>query len=240
MNCEQFKEQICVEPNAGREDLLAHERACVSCAAWAERARRAEVLIRKAVHLNVGERPTALQRGAYAQSVAARRMERMGSLAAALVAGLAIWFAGAAERPASTEELTSEILAHWDHEAAALLVIDESVSAPLLAAVLGDAAHIDLAALDRAAIGPVTYAKKCIVAGQWMSHLVVQSASGPISIMLVPEQRLDAAVPLAAGARGIGGTVVPKGDAAIAILGDQNALTATLTDEIAASIEISG
>ena len=52
MNCEQFTEQMCIDPATTEPALLAHERECASCAAFAARARAAEKLIHAALRLD--------------------------------------------------------------------------------------------------------------------------------------------------------------------------------------------
>jgi len=226
MDCEAFREKICIDPVSMDADVQAHESECSPCAAYATRARRAEVLLQKALRFDVAK----------ASAQPARRPAMYGSLAAAVVAGLAFWFGLSVDRAAPTDELVTEILAHMDHEPQAVFTTVSIAESNLNQVLAGDAT-IDLAALA-AQIGPVTYAKKCPVAGQWMSHLVVQSDNGPITVMLIPEQAVDGIVPLELDEQGLGGSIVPAGRGSIAVLGEDDVADVQTARQVANTVEI--
>jgi len=231
MNCEQFIEQICIDPNSTEPALQEHQRDCVSCAAYAARARKAESLIHAALQLDTAH-------------IAGRpgrpgRLTRWSSLAAAIVAGFAVRFGLGIGRSASTGELVAEVLVHWDHEPAALTRSAAAVSPDALEQVLAGEAAIDLEALSLAGAGPLTYAKKCIVAGQWMAHLVVQSGDGPVTIMLIPQHAVGAIVPLELAERGLGGSLFPSGAGAVAVFGADGAASGPVAQRIAAAVDLS-
>ena len=228
MDCEQFIEQICTDPSQLSAAQRSHVRECPSCAAYAQRAHAAETLIRAALLIDPSRR-----------SAAPRRVSAWGSLAAAVVAGFAVWFGLAAERPAPAGELRDAVLAHWDHEPDALRAGAGAISPGSLEEVLAGEATIDLVALEQAAIGPVTYANKCIVAGQWMSHLVVQSGDGPVQILLIPQQSVESIVPLVLAERRLDGGIFPSGAGAVAVFGEGDAANAAVARSIAATIDIS-
>jgi hypothetical protein len=228
MDCETFREQICIDPAGTAADLSAHESECQACAAFALRARKAETLIQQALRFDTHK----------AQAQPARRPAAMyGSLAAAAVAGLAFWFGLAVDRPASTNELVTEILAHIDHEPRALEFTTVSVAERELNLVLAGEATIDLARLG-SMVGPVTYANKCAVAGQWMSHLVIQSGDGPVTVLLIPEQSVDGIVPLELAEQGLGGSILPAGQGSIAVLGEGDAADAQTARQVADTVNI--
>jgi len=228
MDCEQFIEQTCTDPAYTDAALQTHESECPACAAWAARARAAEALIHAALRFDVARIRAEPPRGV-----------AWGSLAAAAIAGFTVWFGLAAERQGSTGELISEVLAHWDHEPAALLPGERAVSESSLEDVLAGEATIDLTALGLAAAGQLTYARKCIVAGQWMSHLVVQSGSGPVTILLAPQHSVDVVFPIEHAERRLGGGLFPTGTGAIAVFGEGDAANAALARRIAATIDLS-
>lgn len=228
MDCEAFREQICIDPASADSALQAHERECQACAAYAKRARKAETLIHQAMRFDTVR----------AAAEPARRPAMYGSLAAAAIAGLAFWFGLAVDRPAPTEELVAEILAHMNHEPEAVAFTTVSVAQRELNQVLAGEATIDLATLG-AQVGPVTYANKCAVAGQWMSHLVVQSGNGPVTVLLISEQSVDGIVPLELAEQGLGGSIVPAGRGAIAVLGEADAANAQIARQVADTVNIS-
>ncbi len=228
MDCEAFREQMGIDPARSDAELQAHESECPACAAYAKRARKAEALIHQALRFDtvtVAARPP-------------RRPAMFGSLAAAAIAGLAFWFGYVVERPAPTEQLVAEILAHMDHEPHAVAFTTASVPERDLDQVLAGEARIDLAELSTR-VGPVTYANKCVVAGQWMSHLVVQSGNGPVTVLLIPEQAVDGIVPLELAKQGLGGSIMPAGRGSVAILGEDDAADTQTARQVAAAVEIS-
>jgi hypothetical protein len=227
MNCEKFTELIGIDPATADADTLAHEHECPGCAAYAKRARRAEALIHKALRFDtvkvVAQPP--------------RRQAAYGSIAAAVVAGLAFWFGLAVDRPVPTEKLVADIFAHMDHEPYALELTRVSVAERDLNQVLAGQATIDLATLG-ARVGPITYANKCAVAGQWVSHLVVQSDNGPVTVLLIPEQSVNEIVPLELAEQGLGGRIVPAGRGAIAVLGEDDAGSENTARRVADAVRI--
>jgi hypothetical protein len=228
MDCETFAEQICIDPASSDPELLAHEHECQPCAAYALRVRKAESLISQALRFDAHR----------VQAQPARRPAAMfGSLAAAAVAGLAFWFGLAVDRPAPTNELVVEILAHLDHEPHATEFTTVSVADRDLSRVLSGDATIDLATLG-ATVGPVTYANKCAVAGQWMSHLVIQSGDGPLTVLLIPEQSIDGIVPLELAEQGLGGSILPAGRGAVAVLGEDDVADAQTARQVAETVDI--
>lgn len=227
MNCEAFREQICIDPASTDAAMQHHESDCAACAAYARRARKAEALIQQALRFDTAK----------AAAQPPQRPAMFGSVAAALVAGFAFWFGLSVNQPAPTNELVSEILAHMDHEPTALEFTTVSVGERQLSQVLAGEAVIDIAALE-AQVGPVTYAKKCVVAGQWMSHIVVQSDEGPLTVLLIPEQRTNGIVPLELAEEGLGGSIVPAGPGSIAVVGEDNAADAQTAQQVAEAVTI--
>lgn len=226
MNDEEFREQICIDPGSTDPALLAHERENPASAAYAKRVRRAELLIQQALRFDVAKASAQPQ----------RRPPMYGSIAAALVAGLAFWFGLSVDRAAPTDELVAEIVAHLDHEPEAIFTT-VSVAERDLNQVLAGEATIDIAALT-AELGPVTYARKCVVAGQWMSHLVIQSDDGPVTVLLIPEQSVNGIVPFDLADQGLGGSIVPVGRGSIAVLGEDDTVDTQTARQVADAVEI--
>ena len=227
MDCEAYRERICVDPAHADPALLEHERTCVACRAYGARVRQAESLIHSAIRFDTAQvvRSTAI--------APPRRMYNAWSgIAAAIIAGIAIWFGLGVNTPTATEILVAEVTAHWNNEPNSWAVTNASISERQLNQVLAGQATLDLTN-----IGPVTYANKCQVAGQWMSHLVVQSDVGPVMVLLIPQQKINSAVPLAIPERGLGGTIIPVGSGSIAILGEGVAGLESVERQVAAAID---
>ena len=66
----------------------------------------------------------------------------------------------------------------------------------------------------------ITYAQTCVINGRRVPHLVIQGEDGPVMVLLMPEERVESAIPLEDGdSRGV---ILPVGDGSIAIVGGRN------------------
>jgi len=109
--------------------------------------------------------------------------------------------------------LADEIIAHLEHEPYALRRTDEPVSDSRLERVVsGDVARFDR---DKSLI---TYANSCRINGKLVPHLVVQGERGPVTIILMPDEKTDA--PQSLSGEGINGVLLPVGSGSIAIIGE--------------------
>jgi hypothetical protein len=114
----------------------------------------------------------------------------------------------------SHESLADEVLAHLDHEPYALRVTDIAVSdARLLRAV-----PASLAKFERGD-ALVTYAQSCVINGKTVPHLVIQGQHGPVTILLMPEEKVAELTPL--DGANVHGLILPVGDGSIAIIGNR-------------------
>ena len=115
----------------------------------------------------------------------------------------------------SYESLADEVLAHLDHETYALRVTDVPVPEERLARVV----PASTAVFDRD-ISLITYAQPCIINGKTVPHLVIQGEYGPVTILLMAEERLGKATPL--DGENVKGIILPVGDGSIAIIGNRD------------------
>ena len=68
-----------------------------------------------------------------------------------------------------------------------------------------------------AVLGLITYAQLCTINGKDVPHLVIQGEHGPITILLMPEEKVAEATPI--DGENIQGVILPVGDGSIAIVG---------------------
>ncbi len=129
----------------------------------------------------------------------------------------------------SNASLAEEVLAHLDHEPAALRVSDVPVSDARLAR----AVPASLAVFERGD-SLVTYAQSCIINGKRVPHLVIQGRHGPVTILLMPEEKIAEATPL--DGANVKGLILPVGDGSIAIIGDREDELETLRKDIVDSV----
>jgi hypothetical protein len=68
-------------------------------------------------------------------------------------------------------------------------------------------------------IGLVTYAMSCVINGRTVPHLVIQGNKGPVTLILLPEETIDASVPLTG--ENVHGVLLPVGNGSIAVIGQR-------------------
>ncbi|MDJ0910152.1 MAG: DUF3379 family protein [Woeseiaceae bacterium] len=112
------------------------------------------------------------------------------------------------------DSLADEIIAHLDHEPYALVVTDVPVSDRRLNNIV----PANIATMNHDA-GLITYAESCVINGKLVPHLVIQGQQGPITILLMPDEKIDG--PQSLMGESINGVLLPVGDGSIAIIGEE-------------------
>ena len=84
----------------------------------------------------------------------------------------------------------------------------------LRSVVAGDVAEFDR---DKALI---TYAQTCVINGRDVPHLVMQGERGPVTILLMPGEKVAGAAPLDDASWH--GVILPVGNGSIAIIGGRD------------------
>jgi len=219
MNCEEYRQALTAEP--GFKDESRHADDCVECRGYSAGILALDAGIARAMKISVPElRMPELPNLDVADVVsfpARRFLSRpvwFGLAATVLLAamvGLRLMGPGMDETAGTLEE---QVLAHVDHEPDALL----PSSTPVTDRRLADAVPGNIATMNRD-IGLITFAAFCKINGQDVPHLVVQGERGPITILLMPYEKVAAATPL--NGVNIHGVILPVGDGSIAIIGDR-------------------
>jgi hypothetical protein len=215
MNCEQYREAIAADPSF--DGGAGHLSECAACQAYRSEMQTLDQTISRALVLDVPQ----LQMPELPEidttnvvSLSSRRMTTPAWLAMAATVVLAAFIGF---RFVSTgieyESLADEVLAHLDHEPAALRVTDVAITDDRLNLVVP--AHV--ATMDHSA-GLITYAQSCIIGGHQVPHLVIQGERGPVTILLMPEEMVNG--PQSLSGDNVNGVILPVGNGSIAILGD--------------------
>ncbi len=144
----------------------------------------------------------------------------------ALVAIIGVQMFGTTPR---FESLADEIVAHLDHEPNATRVTDTPVSDGKLSRVVPSS----MANLNHDA-GLITYAKSCEINGNKVPHLVIQGKNGPVTVILLPDERVSVAETLEG--EGINGVLIPVGDGSIAIIGDKDEDVEAIQESVVNSV----
>jgi len=213
MNCEEYREAIAGDPTF--DGGAGHLSECGSCQTYRHEMIALDEKIRRALSLNVPELNMPELPEIETSNVVSLNSRRRFSpptwfaVAATVVvaAVIGIRFVGV-----DNQTLASEVLAHLDGEPHALIITDVEVSDEQLRSVV----PANIGSMDRSA-GLITYARSCEINGRDVPHLVIQGERGPVTILLMPEEKISAALPLEGDT--VHGVILPVGDGSIAIIG---------------------
>lgn len=172
MNCDQARIRIGAEPNCEDAEVLAHVEGCPSCAQFRRELQDMEVVIAKALQINV-ERPKR-------ELPPFRRRPLWAAAASLLVtvcAGATLWLLN----PAAT--LAEQVVRHVREEPA-------SLEHPLQDAEPAEVATILARSGVRLKPGAtrVSYAMRCWLRGRFVPHLVVKTDRGPATVLVLTSE----------------------------------------------------
>ena len=196
MNCEDYRQAIAADPSF--DGGAGHLSECAACQTYRNEMIILDQTINRALLLDVPELHVPelpeLSTSRPDNVIALRKRSWLPQSSPAWIAIAATVVVAAllSIRLIGTgieyDSLADEILAHVDHEPFALRVTDETVTDERLAA----AVPANVAQLDRST-GLITYAQSCLINGHQVPHLVIQGERGPVTILLMPEEMINAA-----------------------------------------------
>jgi hypothetical protein len=198
VNCEQARLMIGADPAGNTPALEEHLRECASCRQFREEMRTLDANIRRAL-----EQPP--------DSVGTPRLTSMwrpwalaASVLLAMLAVLSVWLL----RPSDT--LAREVVAHVQEEPESWLARQHVDAQSIDEALRGAGVKLDITS-DR-----ITYAQSCWFRDHYVPHLVVQTAQGPVTVMILRNQQVS-------GRRtfheaGMSGVIVPAPQGSMAVL----------------------
>ena len=218
MNCEEYRQTL--NENPGFDGGAGHLAECADCEAYRKSMLALEARVQQAIAIPVPELVMPELPDIDTRNVVTldsrRRLRAPVKFAmaasVALVAILAMQIFGGAPH---YDSLGDEIIAHLDHEPNALVITDAAVSDRRLERVV----PADVASLDHSG-GLITYAQTCKINGKRVPHLVIQGANGPVTVLLMPDEKVDRGTELEG--KGINGLLIPVGDGSIAIIGEKD------------------
>lgn len=203
MNCTEARLETGGDPRAMSPQLVAHLRACEACGAF----RRELLTLDERIHRALADDPPlagrATSRPRHTGPV--RRWALAASAVLAVFAAIVFW----GVRPGTV--LARDVVEHVTHEPASWSV-REPVPQPALDLVLRNAG----VSVD-ASFGDVVYARTCPFRGREVPHIVVTTARGPVTVLLLPHERIPAARRIRE--HGYVGMLLPASGGAIAVLG---------------------
>jgi hypothetical protein len=194
-DCRHVRLAVGADPQHLAPDVEAHIAGCAECRRFRDETLALDGRLRAALELPLPEfrrRAPPVRRYALAASV----------VLALLVAGGAWLF-----RPASA--LAGEVVAHVEDEADSWNAREPMPSAAI-------ASVLATAGVEFDARMPVVYAYPCPFRGRRIAHLVVQTAQGPRTVMLLPHVQITRREKFSED--GLEGLLLPAGAGSVAVL----------------------
>jgi len=214
MNCEEYRQTIGADPKF--DGGAGHLSECTECQTYRDEMRALDMRIGRALALEVPE--LALPDLPDVKNIVSlsgrRRLSTLTWYAMAATFLLAV-FAGvrfAGNDGADYASLADEVLAHVAHDPTALRITDVAVSGNHLRNVV----PANIAEID-ASVALITFAATCPINGHNVPHLVIQGQHGPITIILMPDEKVSSAIALNDEVQH--GVILPVGNGSIAIVG---------------------
>jgi hypothetical protein len=208
MDHARYRMLIAADPRSADPELREHRDNCPECRVYTERLLNFESRLERALKVDIpcGADTLPLAGKALTRKAALRRWM---AIAASVLLGIVV--AGAVWLALPGASLAAAVVAHMAGEPEAWRT-EVAVPDVRLEAVLRDA-NLRL----ESAAGTVTYASSCFFRGHDVPHLVVQTESGPVTVMVLVHESVRK--PVQFDEQGYRGTIVPMpGHGSIAVL----------------------
>jgi hypothetical protein len=210
MNCLEFRRRLSTDPEDRDAAIRAHGRDCAACSRWAEESTRFENLLRQAIEVEVPENLASriLLRHAlrYPRRDATRR--RGFALAASilvtvLLGGALLWFE-------SKPTLANDVFAHMDempYSLTSTTILDDEAVTSVFRWFGADVSP---------ELGDVSFANVCEFKNKRVAHVVLQRATSPVTVIIMPGERLTRPRHISRGERS--GLLLPYAGGSMAIV----------------------
>ena len=212
--CNHYRQSMLADPRDPDPELREHRASCTDCNLFTERLLHFEARLDRALRVASAARADSDDRVVPLMARSARRApaNRRSWLALAASVLVAVVVAGGLWLSVPERSLAADVVIHMRGEPQAWRRTDVPVPSPALQQVLRDSS-LHLAA----GAGIVSYASSCDFRGRVVPHLVVQTESGPVTVMVLVHER--AAKNMQFAEQGYRGVIVPvPGHGSLAIL----------------------
>lgn len=231
MDCEEYREGIGADPSESFSGGAAHAAGCADCSRYRDELRALDRRIAAALAIDVPPLDMPSMPPLAGDSASGGSRDNVVDLHAGRPAGKAapVWFGIAASVAVAAflgysflssgparATLAEQVIAHMDYEQASRRVTSVAVPHQELYEVINP----KVSELD-VGIGLVSYAQSCVINGNTVPHLVIQGESGPVTLILMPEEPIDRAISLSG--EHVHGVIVPVGSGSVAIIGERAA-----------------
>jgi hypothetical protein len=215
MDHARYRELMVTDPRSSDPELLMHRDSCPECSLYTQRLLEFESRLVRALEVDFPDGAAVLPFAGKADSQRANVQSQWASpsrwfgVAAGILLGMVV--AGGVWLALPGTSLAAAVVAHMAGEPDAWRS-EAPVPDPKLDAVLRDS-NVRLAS----AAGTITYASSCLFRGHDVPHLVVQTESGPVTVMVLVHESVSK--PVQFDEQGYRGTIVPMpGHGSIAVL----------------------
>jgi hypothetical protein len=228
----QYRRTMLADPHDPDPGLSEHRRTCPECSLYTERLLHFESRLERALRVPVPAKGSAAGTDSAARADMALRSGRVvpfrrrpsqrpaagrvpyrkGWLTMAASMLLAVVVAGGLWLSVPGPSLAADVVTHMKGEPQAWKRTDVPVPTTALQDVLRDS-HLRLAA----GAGVVSYARSCSFRGHQVPHLVIQTESGPVTVMVLVHEHVSK--PMHFDEQGYRGVIVPvAGHGSLAVL----------------------
>jgi len=200
VTCDEARLLIGADPGAATTLLEEHLATCAACARFRDEMRSLDANIRRAL-----ERPPDIARPrSDRQPLRWRQWALAASVVLATLAVLGVWLL----RPSDT--LAREVVAHVQGEPDSWLATQHVSAQGITQALHGAGVALEITS-DK-----IMYAQSCWFRGHYVPHLVIQTARGPATVLILRHEQLRAR--RAFHEAGMSGVIVPAEQGSIAVL----------------------
>lgn len=226
MECLAFRRAVGADPYHLDAEAVAHRDTCPGCAEYLRQTLALDEKVLAALKVPVPEAGARPGRPAGAVLPLVDR-RRWLALAASIVGGVAIGSLLWVSSP--RESLARAVVEHMDHEPQAFASVNPA-----------DPSRVERV-LERGGIrlkpgiGAVSYASTCPFRGRRVPHLVVQTDAGPVTVMVLGNEKV--AAPVSFAEQGYSGTIMPAGPGSIAVVGAAHANLDHVARQVLAAVE---
>jgi Protein of unknown function (DUF3379) len=242
VDCEEAKVLLGGDPGEVPAELLEHLGSCSNCREFRGLMLTFETKLRSALEVRVATRAPGLSRvgaperrsvsspiRAAGESRDARRWRVGVGIAAALLAGFALWVS----RPPET--LAAEIIRHAQGEPESW-VQTQPVSVVAVDSVLSVLEDSGFVVRPVMGLAPVVYARNCDFRGHRVAHLVVLTESGPVTVLVLTHERVRVVERFESD--GYRGVLVPVHGGSIALVSHSDIALGRATSEVMRGLEV--
>jgi Protein of unknown function (DUF3379) len=214
IDCANYRRSMMVDPRDPDPALSEHRATCHDCTLYTQRLMRFESRLERALGVSVPAQGESAVRAGAARAMPYRKgwPNRKGWLAMAASVLLAVIVAGGLWLSVPRSSLAAAVVTHMAGEPQAWRRTDVPVPEPTLEDVLRNS-QLRLGA----GAGIVSYAASCEFRGHRVPHLVVQTESGPVTVMVLVHEQVPKSVQF--DEQGYRGVIVPvPGHGSLAVL----------------------